>query len=208
MKVNLKMLVIVGVAFTLCLLTTNAQTVGAINTGITDLDADLNEVNALADKDIVAFTNMIASDYNTTVSAVNNIISSGLKPAETLLAFVVGAITNKPVTDVVKTYKANKGKGWGVVAMQLGIKPGSPEFHQLKGKCKSNKDKFKKIKLDKENSTGSIEASENDQEKSDKGNLKVNDKKNEVEKSDKGNGQGNSKGKGNSNNGNGKGKGK
>jgi hypothetical protein len=27
---------------------------------------------------------------------------------------------------------ANKGKGWGVIAKNLGIKPGSAEFHALK----------------------------------------------------------------------------
>lgn len=183
-----------------------AQTVGAINTGISDLDADLNEVDALANKDIQAFTNMIAADYNTTVSAVNNIMSAGLKPAETLLAFEVGSILNMPVNKVVDTYKANKGKGWGVVAMQLGIKPGSPEFHQLKGKAKNDKNKFKKIKSNNENSISTVESSTNSQEKSNKGNSGKNNGKNE-DKSDKGN----SKGKGNSNdqsNGKGKGKGK
>jgi hypothetical protein len=29
-------------------------------------------------------------------------------------------------------YKQSKGKGWGVIAKELGIKPGSPEFHALK----------------------------------------------------------------------------
>ena len=37
---------------------------------------------------------------------------------------------------VLKEYKANKGRGWGVIAKKLGIKPGSKEFHELK------KDKF------------------------------------------------------------------
>jgi hypothetical protein len=32
----------------------------------------------------------------------------------------------------VDTYKRNKGKGWGVIAQRLGIKPGSAEFHRLK----------------------------------------------------------------------------
>lgn len=179
------------------------QTVGAINTGISDLDADLNEVDALANKDIQAFTNMIATDYNTTVSAVNNIISAGLKPAEALLAFEVGSIMNIPVNKVVDTYKSNKSKGWGFVAMQLGIKPGSPEFHQLKGKCKSDKDKFKKLKPNKENSNGTIQPSNNDKVESDKvssnksDNVKSDDSvKGNSSKGNNGNGGGNSKGKG------------
>jgi hypothetical protein len=33
---------------------------------------------------------------------------------------------------VVREYKAHKGQGWGVIAKNLGIKPGSKEFHALK----------------------------------------------------------------------------
>ena len=33
---------------------------------------------------------------------------------------------------VKNTYQAHKGKGWGVIAKELGIKPGSREFHALK----------------------------------------------------------------------------
>jgi len=33
---------------------------------------------------------------------------------------------------VLKQYKTSKGKGWGVVAQSLGIKPGSAEFQALK----------------------------------------------------------------------------
>ena len=29
-------------------------------------------------------------------------------------------------------YRNNKGQGWGVIAKNLGIKPGSDEFHALK----------------------------------------------------------------------------
>lgn len=32
----------------------------------------------------------------------------------------------------IQTYKANKCKGCGIIAKELGIKPGSAEFHALK----------------------------------------------------------------------------
>jgi len=32
----------------------------------------------------------------------------------------------------MERYRADKGKGWGVLAKSLGIKPGSKEFHALK----------------------------------------------------------------------------
>jgi hypothetical protein len=33
---------------------------------------------------------------------------------------------------VLDAYKANQGKGWGVMAKKLGIKPGSQEFQALR----------------------------------------------------------------------------
>lgn len=44
----------------------------------------------------------------------------------------VGQWTQKPTDQVVQVYKANQGKGWGVIAKRMGIKPGSAEFHALK----------------------------------------------------------------------------
>jgi hypothetical protein len=44
----------------------------------------------------------------------------------------LGEMSNKPPEYVIKEYKERKGKGWGVLAKSLGIKPGSKEFHALK----------------------------------------------------------------------------
>ncbi|HEX9934232.1 MAG TPA: hypothetical protein VGB38_03460, partial [bacterium] len=38
----------------------------------------------------------------------------------------------QPAERVMDEYKSGKGKGWGVIAKSLGIKPGSDEFHALK----------------------------------------------------------------------------
>jgi hypothetical protein len=38
----------------------------------------------------------------------------------------------KPLSVVMKEYDVNKDKGWGVMAKNLGIKPGSEAFHSLK----------------------------------------------------------------------------
>jgi len=38
----------------------------------------------------------------------------------------------KPLSVVAKEYDVNKDKGWGVMAKNLGIKPGSDAFHSLK----------------------------------------------------------------------------
>jgi hypothetical protein len=41
-------------------------------------------------------------------------------------------MTHKQPEVVMATYESHKGKGWGVIAKELGIKPGSAEFHALK----------------------------------------------------------------------------
>jgi hypothetical protein len=39
---------------------------------------------------------------------------------------------SRPPDYVLERYKSGRGKGWGVLAKSLGIKPGSKEFHALK----------------------------------------------------------------------------
>ena len=41
-------------------------------------------------------------------------------------------MTAKRPEAIVETYQTNRTKGWGVIAKELGIKPGSAEFHALK----------------------------------------------------------------------------
>ena len=47
-------------------------------------------------------------------------------------------LIQKPIEVVTKTYQVNRKKGWGVIAKELGIQPGSKEFHALKKKTKSS----------------------------------------------------------------------
>ena len=53
-------------------------------------------------------------------------------PADAYILFRLGEMANLPMERVIERYEAEKGKGWGVLAKSLGIKPGSSEFHDLK----------------------------------------------------------------------------
>ena len=44
----------------------------------------------------------------------------------------IAQVSATPVDVVVRECEVNRGKGWGVIANRLGIKPGSREFHELK----------------------------------------------------------------------------
>lgn len=173
---------------------------GSISTGVADLDQDLNQMNQTATGDIAAFTNTLATRYNVPVAEVQNTMNRGLEPAETYLAYEVSSITRKPVDEVVTTYQQNKEKGWGVVAMQLGIKPGSKEFHALKENTKTvNKNQKEKQNgangNDKEKQKGKPEDKKDsgDKGKGDKG-----DKDNKGSANTNGNSNGRGKGNNNS----------
>ncbi len=113
----------------------------------TTLKSSLNSLNNDAKASINYFKSNMAKSYNVSESTVNNLLNTvGLDPAETFMAFELAKISNKKPEETAQVIKSNKGKGWGVIAQQLGIKPGSPEFKALKGKASSESDKIKQKK--------------------------------------------------------------
>ena len=53
-------------------------------------------------------------------------------PAAALLVWQLGQRARRPPEAVRGVYRNHAGKGWGASAQELGIKPGSAEFHALK----------------------------------------------------------------------------
>ena len=52
--------------------------------------------------------------------------------AEAAVVLWLGERTGKGLDTVLATYRTRKSQGWGAMAKNLGIKPGSAEFHALK----------------------------------------------------------------------------
>jgi hypothetical protein len=48
------------------------------------------------------------------------------------MVFQLGQMARTQPEKVMQVYTPNKKKGWGAIAKELGIKPGSAEFHALK----------------------------------------------------------------------------
>ena len=114
--------------------------------GSTQLDTDLNTINTSAKLDFGKFKTNIRLSYNTSENKINYMSTTiKMQPADIYMAFEISRISKRPIDDVIVVYKNNKSKGWGYMAKQLGIKPGSAEFHALKGdasgKAKKNKGK-------------------------------------------------------------------
>lgn len=120
----MKPLKILFVAATLIILTTSLGTAG-------DFDW-VRDFNIQAEADPSGFRARLATRFRIGDVEVKSVIGRVGKPADVFMVLRLGEMSNRPTDDVIKEYKAGKGKGWGVLAKKLGIKPGSEEFHALK----------------------------------------------------------------------------
>jgi hypothetical protein len=96
------------------------------------LDDFLRKLNAQAKSDLAGFTAKISAKFGIPDAQVNVVISTVKQPADAFMVFQVGQMAQQPTDRVLEVYQSGKGKGWGAIAKNLGIKPGSPEFHALK----------------------------------------------------------------------------
>ena len=97
-----------------------------------DLDSFIKSLNVQAQADLGAFKVRLSTQFGVPVPKVDAIMASVRTPGDAYMCLRVGQVVSKPPEVVVKEYQAHKGKGWGVIAKNLGIKPGSKEFHALK----------------------------------------------------------------------------
>lgn len=120
------------------------------------------DFNVQAQADPSGFRVRLASRFHIGDAQITGVLSNYPSPADAYVALRLGEMSGKSIDDVTERYKKNKGQGWGVLAKNLGIKPGSSEFHALKrgndiydlhGNGKDKKDKSKKGK-DKDKDKG------------------------------------------------------
>jgi hypothetical protein len=88
--------------------------------------------NIQAEQDPSGFRARLAARFQIGNVQIDAVLSNVENPADAYIALRLGEMSRQPVDHVIGQYKASKGKGWGVVAKSLGIKPGSKEFHTLK----------------------------------------------------------------------------
>jgi hypothetical protein len=102
------------------------------------LTASAGDFQWMADLNIKASTNIagfkadLCTRFNLGEAQVNAVVTHVEKPADAYMVLRLGEMASKPPETVIETYKTNRTKGWGVMAKELGIKPGSKEFHALK----------------------------------------------------------------------------
>jgi hypothetical protein len=96
------------------------------------LEAFLGDLNVEARADLPGFSARVSTQFGVPVARVQAVIQAVETPADAFMVFQLGQMAHRQPEAVLQTYKAGKGKGWGAMAKELGIKPGSKEFKALK----------------------------------------------------------------------------
>jgi hypothetical protein len=90
------------------------------------------DFNIKAEADMTGFKARLTARFKTDNAAVEFLLRSVPVPADAYIVLRLGEMSKRPTDYVVERYKDGQGRGWGVIAKSLGIKPGSKEFHALK----------------------------------------------------------------------------
>ena len=96
------------------------------------LEDFLGNLNVQAQADLNGFSARVSSQFKVGAAQVKVVLGSVQEPADAFMVFQLGQMTGRPPEEVLRVYKGRGHKGWGELAQELGIKPGSPEFHRLK----------------------------------------------------------------------------
>lgn len=92
----------------------------------------VDSLNITAKSDSSGFRLKLATRFHIGNAEVTAVIGDVSRPSDAYMIFRLSELSHRPVAEVMTVYRANRKKGWGVMAKGLGIKPGSREFHALK----------------------------------------------------------------------------
>jgi hypothetical protein len=96
------------------------------------LDEFLGNLNVRAQTDLHNFAYQVSSQFHVGQADVDLMLSNVKQPADAFMVYHLSQVCRRPPAEVLRTYQRRGGKGWGELAKELGIKPGSREFHALK----------------------------------------------------------------------------
>jgi hypothetical protein len=96
------------------------------------LQAFLQNVNVQASADLNGFYATVSAQFGVPEVQVRAVLGKVHDPSDAFMIFQIGHMSHQPLDRVLPVYESHKKQGWGAMAKELGIKPGSPEFHALK----------------------------------------------------------------------------
>lgn len=92
----------------------------------------LNQLSIEAQADPSGFVARLSTRFHIGDAEVRAVIDNVGNQADAYVVMRLAEMSHHPVAYVSERYQVNRHRGWGVLAKQLGIKPGSREFHALK----------------------------------------------------------------------------
>ena len=92
----------------------------------------VDDFNIRAQADPSGFRAQLATRFHIGDAQISAVLGNVSSSADAYIVFRLGEMSGYPTDRVLREYQSGKGKGWGVTAKSLGIKPGSKEFHALK----------------------------------------------------------------------------
>jgi hypothetical protein len=121
-----------------------AQVVGYnFRTGDAWVDTELGHFSDYGRRDRGYFVDDLVGSYGAPRYLVNELLEKRRwDPGDVYYAAALAYQSRRPLGDVAREFENSKGQGWGVVAMRMGIKPGSAEFHALKGQMGKSKGRY------------------------------------------------------------------
>ena len=174
-----------------------AQVVGYnFRTGDAWVDTELGRFSDYGRRDRGYFVDDLVDSYGAPRYLINELLDKRRwDPGDVYYAAALAYQSRRPLGDVAREFENSKGQGWGVVAQRMGIKPGSAEFHALKGQMGKSKDRYathgNSQGKGKSKGGGHADDGDDDEGPGNRGKGRGKDKGN-------GNGQGNGQGKGKS----------
>ncbi len=100
--------------------------------GKDDLEDFISSLNVSAEADLKDFKGKLSVSFGVDQTRVESVLKITDKPGDAYMIFRIAEVANKKPEELIPIYQKNKNRGWGVIARELGIKPGSKEFKELK----------------------------------------------------------------------------
>ena len=113
-------------------------------TGDAFVDTQLGDINVFARGNTDGFIDDVVVSFGAPRALVRDYyLDRRWAPGDIYYACAIAYQLRRPCVEILDIYERDHGQGWGVIAQRLGIKPGSPAFHALKGRVGQGHGKMK-----------------------------------------------------------------
>jgi hypothetical protein len=120
-------------------------------TGDIWVDTWLSDINRYGGRYRDPFVDELVRYHGAPRDLVVELLGRRWAPGDIYFACALAKLAGHPCRHVVDLWERDHGKGWGAIAKQLGIKPGSAEFHRLKRGMVPSYDRWgRPIELDRD----------------------------------------------------------